>query len=205
MRNAIAVLQFLSLTTMAMAAEDGIYEQYMGKAVTTLKANDVDTSMNLLRVAINCYWYEEHSKVDVNQVLNVDTKGMTKRQSAGMMVIKAVDLMRQRKVVSAITLLEEALRTDSSLPEVHNTLGVCREIRGDSEKAIRDYTAALNLNPRYHDALENRRNAYRRANQIKLALKDQLALQVLLNPVSPNPRIEADAATPGEGDASEIE
>jgi lipoprotein NlpI len=77
---------------------------------------------------------------------------------------------------SALTLYDHALEVHDLSPEntavVYNNRGLVYWARGDADRAIADYNAALKLAPQYVDAFQNRALAYGAKGRIQEALAD---------------------------------
>ena len=86
----------------------------------------------------------------------------------------AVALNTQGHYTDALHYAELAIQLQSHHPEpgAYLTRGIAREGLGDYDKAIGDYTTALNLDPRSSLAHQNRGNAYVEKGDLKAALAD---------------------------------
>lgn len=56
----------------------------------------------------------------------------------------------------AVHLLEEALATGRAFADAHHLLGLCRSLLGQPDQALAAFEAAVQLNPRYAEALIHR-------------------------------------------------
>lgn len=74
-----------------------------------------------------------------------------------------------------------AAKTSPTSPQNHNNLGDLYARRQQWDKAIEEFTIAINLKPNYGDAYHNRGNIYAQTGKVDLAIKDYQKA-VSLNP-----------------------
>jgi serine/threonine protein kinase/tetratricopeptide (TPR) repeat protein len=80
--------------------------------------------------------------------------------------------------------LQDLAKASKRLPRTLNTRGLIHAARGELDKAIRDFSEALQYDARNVEALRNRAAAYRKQNQPQKAEADEEALRDLLAPAS---------------------
>jgi tetratricopeptide (TPR) repeat protein len=78
--------------------------------------------------------------------------------------------------------LNDLAKASKRLPRTLNTRGLIHAARGELEKAIQDFSEALQYDERNVEALRNRAAAYRKANQPQKAEDDEEAVRELLSP-----------------------
>lgn len=77
------------------------------------------------------------------------------------------------------TLWIATAKTSPSSPNTHNNMGDVYSRRGDFDNAIKEFSWAIDINPRYADAYHNRGSAYQSIGDIESATQDyQTALNI---------------------------
>jgi tetratricopeptide (TPR) repeat protein len=77
---------------------------------------------------------------------------------------------------SAATAFERAIRSNPMMFEAHSDLGYCLRKQGDYEAALAAYDKALEIQPKYAEAIEYRAEAYLGLNRLDEAKQAYMAL-----------------------------
>lgn len=78
-----------------------------------------------------------------------------KIEDPGELLEKAKSAINSRDFSRAEEFLNQAEKTSEKKPSIYNLLGAIEEIRGNQEKAMKNYRIALNIDPTYTPAQKN--------------------------------------------------
>jgi len=155
-----------TLFFVALAREAGInsHAQEVGQVLSWYQ--DQRTIYNFGHVNAQIRVGGRSGTVDLDSSVLMDRRGpkviSDERLFAHYYNNRGSELMADGQYVAARQYFEQALRMDSTLPNVWNNLGVLEVREGHLDAAGRDYAQALRLNPEHVASLSNQINLYRR-------------------------------------------
>ena len=92
---------------------------------------------------------------------------------------KCHELLLVNKFDEALAILNEGISKNKNTAILFNFRGLVWSFKGEVDKAIADYTAAIGLAPKYQEAYSNRAAAWARKDELKKAIEDyNLALNI---------------------------
>lgn len=179
------ILFFTLAVTRLMSQENTVFETSLKEGMLCIDRNDIHTAMNCLRRSINCFGIEAKSGTGdlESRISRLAASEIDHPKKGAYLVYAAVVEIANGPdhFDSAMDLLNSAQLEDPTLPEIYNTRGVILYYRQKWEAALVDYSMAIDLNPRYVDAIRNRSDVYRRLGKPNLAVSDFARYQDLLN------------------------
>jgi len=180
------IILCLVLAVSRLVSQEGtVFDSSLKEGLLCIARNDIQASMNYLRRGINCFWLEKGLGTgDLEGKINSLIAGENSHSKrAAYLVYAAVVEMANGPVRydRAFVLLNDAQLEDPALPEVYNTRGVVLYSQRKWDAALTDYSKAIELNPRYVDAIRNRSDVYRQLGKLDLAVADFARFQDLLN------------------------
>jgi Tfp pilus assembly protein PilF len=89
--------------------------------------------------------------------------------------------VRNRDWKSEETLWIKTEKTSPSGPNIHNNMGAIYQQKGDLQKAIQEFSLAIQINPGYADAFHNLANTYQQAGMTAEAV-DSYKKAIEINP-----------------------
>ena len=182
------ILMLLSIFGVSHSAEtESLFRKSVLDGIEKIKLGEINNSMNLIRRGINCF-YVEGGKYDATlSVMTrglIDNEGDKRRKAAYLVYIAVIELTNPSKEPGKIIeFLNRAQSEDATLPEIYNTRAIVHVGNKDYDKALVDYSKAIELNPKYLDAWSNRAMTYHKLGKIDLAVADYSRYQDLLNSI----------------------
>jgi len=85
---------------------------------------------------------------------------------------KCQNLIVEKKFDEALNLLNEGVSEYNNTAILYNFRALVWSFKGEDEKAIADYTSAIDLAPNYYEAYTNRAMAWLRKNEYERAIQD---------------------------------
>lgn len=101
--------------------------------------------------------------------------------SVAIVLFSARTIIRNGDWKNEDTLWIATEKTSPSSPTTHNNMGDVYSRKGDLDSAIKSFSKAIEINPRYADAYHNRGNAYQNKGDIENAIKDY-EIAISINP-----------------------
>lgn len=180
------LLLLLSIFGVSHSAES-VFRKSVLEGIEKIKLGEINNSMNLIRRGINCF-YIEGGKYDATLSAMtrglIDNEGDKRRKAAYLVYIAVIELTKPSKELGKILeYLNTAQSEDGTLPEIYNTRAIVHDGNKNYDKALMDYSKAIELNPKYLDAWSNRAICYRRLGKTELAVADYSHYQDLLNSI----------------------
>ena len=187
------VILFLYIFSFLYSEEVGALNIGINKCIKLIQSDNINGSMNEIRKAINCGYFDRiRTSSDLITKLNdLEKSEKNEQRRSAYLVVCAVGnigLNSKDGYSHALELLDLAASINDKLPEIFNTRGILKVNAKDVKSGISDYTRAIELNPNYLDALDNRCRAYMLINRSDLALTDQEKVQDLKNSVYYSPK-----------------
>ena len=85
---------------------------------------------------------------------------------------KSRELILANRYDEALDLLNRGISENNSVSILYNFRALIWSFKGEDDKAIVDYTSAIDLAPKYHEAYSNRARAWARKGELKKAIED---------------------------------
>ena len=88
------------------------------------------------------------------------------------MLDKSRELIIANRYDEALDLLNRGISENNSVSILYNFRALIWSFKGEDDKAIVDYTSAIDLAPKYHEAYSNRARAWARKGEFQKAIED---------------------------------
>ncbi len=171
----------------ALMLEQDEYEKIINEATVEIERNPKNVIAYRMR-ATAFYNLEknEPARMDIRQVLNLSANPATAEEyESRCYALKVIN-----KPDDALESCNKAIELDSQLALAYNILGTIYHQKQNYEKAVREYSKAIELSPR-KTFYENRAIAYRAMKNVKLAVLDEKEAAALENSRKPIPQSAA--------------